>query len=1402
MTIYIDTKRFRPWSVLSNEHVPSKCLIPGSQTMSARKRVLFHVLTGIAVAVLLSPRSSPGAAQSPLSAEERAKALEEDVTQGALRAVQKNGQVVECPLRHTDVNVDVSGFIARVKVTQTFYNPADERIEAVYVFPLPHEAAVDDMTMVIGDRKIVGLIKRRAEARQLYEEALAAGQTAALLEQERPNIFTQSVGNIDPGQEVNIEIHYVDVLNYDKGTYEFHFPMVVGPRFIPGAPTNPPQATPPELEGKVSPPVPDTTRVPDASRSSPPVLKPGYRNGHDISLSLKLDAGVPVRDLKVVNHKAAIDREGESRAKIQLAPDDAIANKDFVLRYYVVGKKPEMAVLSHTGDYTDTKRLGHGYFMLMVQPKEDERLLKSPPREIVFLLDVSGSMSGEPTEKVKDAMRQMLKLCREIDTMQVITFASQTQQLFDKPVPVNRENIAKALNFTEGIQGSGGTHMLEGVRRAIDQPIDKERVRIVIMLTDGYIGNEAEIIEHVGKHCGDQIRFWAIGIGSSTNMFLIDGVARQGGGMGKRLALNEPADGLAEEVVSRIQRAQLSKITIDWGGLGVAETYPAKIPELWAGRPVILFGRYSGGGDGKITLRGVVEGESVEWPLEVTLPDKQPEHDVLAKVWARKKIEDLMQQTYYAGSPAVEEEVTAIALDYRLMSQYTSFVAVDANDAEKIGRQRPAQPPRRLLVPVPLPEGTRWEGFFGPLGEMPAEGIDLAFFANGRAEVKSKELLERRGLALGRRAGAKRRMAGDMSGLGGVGGGMAANMPMAGPTSGPAPAGATPLPAMKAPMPMSAAAGESLRQQAAQYRYSGAVPMNSKPSRGAQKHLRTEAAARPATAALFGGVAGKPVVSSSAIRELSDLSAVDRDEDFIAAGQFTAGALSADTQPLVQSAQQALAAGRKAIESDKPDDARADLVRAYFLAAAATSRGDAQGAATSSEAMAELEKLHGNRIDAWKKEMPALDKTLDLVLRDVSVQQALDAIEKAARLKIHRIPGSVEDAGEMLAGRRARVTYLDLRGATVAQALDWLLQPLRLTWLAETANAAGDAILVGSDRRLPHVSAWVYDVSTIALPSSKELGKVEDYEKTVSQAKASSDQFVDAVRKALEASETDVVWFAPGQLLVIGSPKMHEKASNVVAQLANPDAKPVGALAALHAATSRRAQERRDKVQKLDALHALLTAEATHDEYSWKLLAGALGGELDLEALTELQIVWKADETKRLLDSDGAATALRSAWAVTSAARMLPEQKELAALAGSVRRQCRTAAAKAVAPLQQNPQDVSAILAAAYGAMAVDEADLKAQVLKALGTEPAALVFAVRGLLGEPAEVDRGRLAELLASGGIAGEDLVVLTAMACRRAGNDTWSAFRAEMPELLGGQPLAGSVVVLANRLSGKLR
>jgi len=1016
--------------------------------------------------------------------------------------------------------------------------------------------------------------------------------------------------------------------------------------------------------------------------------------------------------------------------------------------------------------------------MLMVQPKEDERLTKSPPREIVFLLDVSGSMRGHPTEKVKESMRDMLKLCREIDTMQVITFASRTQQLFDKPVPVNKANVAKALNFTQGIRGGGGTHMLEGVKRAIDQPIDKERVRIVIMLTDGYIGNEAQIIEHVGKSCGDQIRFWAIGIGSSPNMFLIDGVARQGGGMGKRLGLQDIAAGLAEEVITRIQRAQLAKINIDWDNLRVAQTYPAKIPELWAGRPVILFGRYTGGGAAEIKVNGVVEGEAVSWPLQVKLPKSEPDHDVLAKVWARKKIEDLMQQTYYMGSPAVEEEVTAIALDYRLMSQYTSFVAVDAKDAENISKERIAQPPRRMLVPVPLPAGTQWEGFFGPGGEGKEESLKFA----ARANLKKGRSLAVNGLSR-------------YGGMGGLGGGGFAG----GKVSGPMPA-TPPTLGWRRVLPMKTPVSRRSRQQAGQ--------LHSYFQRPNASMATAAASPAPLAGLALGQVPSRPALGKRIVsfekmsREVRDLS-----EAQIVDGRYTAHALGVDTDQITKAAQQLLETGRKQLEKKEYDAARATLVRAYFVATAATNRGNYQAPQTANAALAEIESLHTDRVEAWKKEVLALGTKLDMVLRDMSVRKALDAIAQAADLDIQLVDGSIRDASDMLAGRNTQLAYLDLRGATAAQALDWMLQPLRLTWYPEPDRSAHETIVVGSERRMPRISAWVYDVSTIAVPSQKEFEGIKDRNKAVAKAKEDARQFIDAVRKALEVSEDEVMWFGPGQLLVIGNSKTHGQAAEMIAMLSDSKAKPPVSLAALHKKTSGRAQDHREGMQQIRELNRLMEAIAVHDLHSWKLLAAAMGGQVDDEALTELQIAWQAEETKKLLDGNGAGISLRSAWAITAASRMLPDNEEIAALAESARNKCRPAAEKAISTLKESPQDLTALLTAVYAAMVIENPDLGAKVLGALPDKAtidspvAAAMFAARGLLGKPVQFDSQQLASLVSAGRISGEDTTVLVAMACHRIGGETWTAFRAEMKGLLGKQPLPGSVVVLVNRLSGNV-
>jgi Ca-activated chloride channel family protein len=1303
-----------------------------------------------------------------------AAAVEKEVTQGALRIVKPGGGIVECPLKHTAVEADVAGFLARVKVTQTFENPTKEKIEAVYVFPLPHEAAIDDMTMVLGDRKIVGLIKRRAEARSIYEQALQAGQTAALLEQERPNIFTQSVGNIEPGQEIRIEISYVDVLPYDAGTYEFRFPMVVGPRYNPGYPTGTPAPVGPELQGKVAPPASDTSRVPDASRINPPVLKPGYRTGHDIALSVSLDAGVPIQNLSSPNHQAETVRDGDRKAKIKLSAADSLPNKDFVLRYAVVGKKPEMAMLTHTGNYSgDVRTAGNGYFMLMIQPQDDERLTKSPPREIVFLVDVSGSMSGEPTGKCIDMMQGMLKHCRDKDTVQVITFAGDARSLFPQPVPVNPENINKALNFTANLHGGGGTEMLKGIKLAIDQPIDKERLRIVIMLTDGYIGNEAEIIEHVGKHCGDQIRFWCVGIGAAPNLFLIDGVAKQGGGMGKRLGLKDEAAPLAQEIMTRIQRAQLAKLRIDWGPLQVSETYPAKLPELWAGRPVIVFGRYAGGGDSAITVHGNVEGEAVHWPLAVSLPVKQAEHDTLARVWARQKIEDLMQQSYYQGSPAVEEMVTAIALDYRLMSQYTSFVAVDAKQAGQIAD--PARPPRRMLVPVPLPDGTRWEGFFGEEYEADHPLADAKNVTSLRSSLGRNGIESRR-----------RELASNARGL---------------VTA----ASSSPMPA--SPMPAEKPAAASLRR----LRLNGDRFANSPVANGPTVMYKKSNIA----GGMGGGGGGFGVANAERSKHsygrmrLGDVGlALDGKAeakeqgffDFDGGEVYTANALVGEASRLYQPARKAFEDAQEAQKKGQNSEARTLFVRAYFLLATAENSGGGSDG-MSDAALAALEELHTLQVAAASKEMPLLKERLDLVVRDKSLSDALVDLAKASGVKINVIPGSLDDAARLTHETTLRVSYLDLRRATVAQALDWLLQPARLSWRVDQGT-----IQVSSDRRQDTVTAWVYDVSLLALPSTADLNKLQDHNKAVAEAKKTSDEFMAVVREHLKLGYDSVEWFAPGQILVLGDRQKHVAAEQLFAALADaqPKEKLSGAAGTLQAKTGLLAQKRKADFDKFQAARRLVELVGAHDEFSWQLLAAAADGRLDLEALTELQIAWNNPDTIKLLKGPAAVIVFRSLWAVKEAWRILPHETELTSLSKQAAELSHPAAVDTLTELHKKLDNRTALVSTIFTTLARNEqgdlAHAARRVLLAPHEQAAPLPayrIVAKALLTAPKDIDRAALTALLREP-LQEEDLVVLTALACRRAGGEVWDAFRAQSKDLLGAQPLSGEVVVLINRLS----
>jgi Ca-activated chloride channel homolog len=648
------------------------------------------------------------------------------VTQGSLQILGQGGQPKAlAPLKHTDVKAEISGFLTRVMVTQEFENPFQDKIEAVYTFPLPNNAAVDDMTMLVGDRTVRGKILQREEAQAVYEAAKAGGQVASLLDQERPNIFTQSVANILPGEKIKITISYVETLKYEDGAYEFVFPMVVGPRYVPGSPTG--------AQGNGF--APDTDKVPDASKITPRPAPEGMRAGHDISLDLTIDAGVPIDSLNSKTHDVNIDRAGDRRAHVQLKDEATIPNKDFILRYDVAGRKIEDAVLTHSSNKG-------GFFTLILQPPERVTAADVTPKELVFVLDTSGSMSGFPIEKAKETMKLALDNLYPYDTFNLITFSGDEHILFPEPVPATKENLARAQAFLETRQGSGGTEMMKAIRASMDPSDKQDHVRIVVFMTDGYVGNDMEIIGEVQKH--PNARVFAFGIGSSTNRFLLDSMAKYGRGEVEYVGLNDDGSAAARRMHERIRSPLLTDVSIDWNGLPVADVYPKTIPDLFSAKPVIVTGRYTGSGRGAIRLKGKVAGQEFVREVPIDFSSEQPQHDVLSTLWARTRIEDLMSQDYQGAQqgsmkPELKKAVTELGLEYRLMTQFTSFVAVEEMVVTDGGK------PRRIDVPVEVPEGVNREAVFGQESNAPLNGRGFGQISQVYANPSSpKPVLARR----------------------------------------------------------------------------------------------------------------------------------------------------------------------------------------------------------------------------------------------------------------------------------------------------------------------------------------------------------------------------------------------------------------------------------------------------------------------------------------------------------------------------------------------------------------------------------------------------------------------------------------------------------------------------------
>ena len=590
---------------------------------------------------------------------------------------------VPLPLKHTAVDASVAGHIGTVNVKQQFANPFDTKIEAVYLFPLPEKAAVTEFLMIIGERTIRGILREKEEAQAIYREARAQGYRASLLAQRRPNVFEQKVANIEPGNAIDIDITYFHTLAYKDGWYSFVFPTVVGPRFNPPGRADPIPALPRGGNSEA------------AGATGVEYLAPRQRSGHDLAITVRIDAGVAIEDLKST-HEIVVERDGAASATVQLANQTTVPNRDFVLDFRVAGDVVKSNLMTYRDPDTD-----EGFFSLMVIPPIDTEVIARRPMEMVFVIDCSGSMSGRPLEQAKEAVLTALARLDPQDTFQIVRFSDNASQFGAAPVRATERNLAAARGYLANLDSEGGSWMIEGIKAALDFPHSPSRFRFVSFLTDGYIGNETEILAEVHRRLG-AARIFSFGVGTSVNRYLLERMAKEGRGVAAYLGLNDSAEQVMGAFFDRVSHAALTDIEIDWGDMTVSDTYPAQLPDLFVGRPLVVSGRFEGE-PGSVTVSGTVDEARRSFSLEAN--DQAGGGPSVAKVWARANIADLSDRQPTAADPHGElrDAIKRIALRHHLVSNYTSFVAVDSSETTE------GQYGVTVHQAVPVPDGVRYE---------------------------------------------------------------------------------------------------------------------------------------------------------------------------------------------------------------------------------------------------------------------------------------------------------------------------------------------------------------------------------------------------------------------------------------------------------------------------------------------------------------------------------------------------------------------------------------------------------------------------------------------------------------------------------------------------------------------
>jgi len=616
-----------------------------------------------------------------------------------------SGKYAEVPLVHTDAALDVRGLVAAATVTQRYVNSGSEPVEAVYVFPLPHDAGVYDLEIRIGSRVIRSEIHEREQAKRIYEAAKTEGKRAAIVEEERPNIFTASVANIMPGDQIDVRLRYVEPLKWEAGKMRIAFPMVVGPRYIPGT-----QVAGHDGSGWAA----DTNAVADAARITPIVRHPENRNGQDISVSVDLDAGFEASTVTSVSHVVTVRRAANGRQRVELTNEVALPNKDFILEVaQAESAKPKTALfLSPGNDRGETQFLLAAY-PPTVQPKE------RGPVEMMYMIDVSGSMTGTSIEQARGALLQALDRLTPRDRFGILAFSSGYDEFSPVTLVATAENVAAAREYVRTLHAGGGTEMLPALEHLMQKPRVPGTVRHIILLTDGDLGNEEQIFEAMRKDLGEA-RLYTVAIGSAPNLFLATKMAQFGRGTFTHIADNHEIEAQMTHLFASIENPVLTDIKITFEGVEVADVYPERTPDLFTGQPLLIYGRLASGraGTAVLTAREGNERYEVRMPFDTA---KAEFHAGITTMWARQRVEDMMDRWREADQSEqakIKTNIIAHAIRYWLVTRFTSLVAVEQIVVNAGGA------PKTVPVPTEFPQGWKVEGVFGA----PATGSADAFW--------------------------------------------------------------------------------------------------------------------------------------------------------------------------------------------------------------------------------------------------------------------------------------------------------------------------------------------------------------------------------------------------------------------------------------------------------------------------------------------------------------------------------------------------------------------------------------------------------------------------------------------------------------------------------------------------